>query len=89
MLAGGQFYPYSCDPKDVWLAMNKDRENLMFIDVQARGYYPSYAKKVFKEKDINIEIQTDDLEILKNILWILFHLVIISHAALVLILVVV
>ena len=66
MLAGGQFYPYSCDPKDVWLAMNKDRENLMFIDVQARGYYPSYAKKVFKEKDINIEIQTDDLEILKK-----------------------
>ena len=66
MLAGGQFYPYSCDPKDVWLAMNKDRENLMFIDVQARGYYPSYAKKVFKEKDINIEIQPDDLEILKK-----------------------
>ena len=66
MLAGGQFYPYSCAPKDVWLAMDKDRENLMFIDVQARGYYPSYAKKVFKEKDINIEIQTDDLEILKK-----------------------
>lgn len=50
MLAGGQFYPYSCDPKDVWLAMNKDRENLMFIDVQARGYYPSYAKRCLKKK---------------------------------------
>ncbi|MEG0593195.1 MAG: 6-phospho-beta-glucosidase [Coprobacillus sp.] len=65
MLAGGQFYPYSCDPNDVWLAMNKDRENLMFIDVQARGYYPSYSKRVFKEKDIHLDIQDGDLDILK------------------------
>lgn len=66
MLAGGQFYPYSCDPKDVWTAMNKDRENLMFIDVQARGYYPSYSKRVFKEKDINLDATKEDLKILKE-----------------------
>ncbi len=66
MLAGGQFYPYSCDPNDVWLAMNKDRENLMFIDVQARGYYPSYSQRVFKEKDIHLDIHDGDLEILKQ-----------------------
>ena len=66
MLAGGQFYPYSCNPEDVWLAMNKDRENLMFIDVQVRGYYPSYAKRVFKEKDIQLDIQDGDLDILKQ-----------------------
>ena len=66
MLAGGQFYPYSCNPEDVWLAMNKDRENLMFIDVQARGYYPSYSKRVFKEKGIVLDIQERDLDILKQ-----------------------
>ena len=66
MLAGGQFYPYSCNPEDVWLAMNKDRENLMFIDVQARGYYPSYSKRVFKEKGIVLDIQEGDLDILKQ-----------------------
>ena len=66
MLAGGQFYPYSCDPNDVWLAMNKDRENLMFIDVQVRGYYPSYAQRVFKEKEIDLKIEADDLTILKQ-----------------------
>ncbi|MGN1183111.1 MAG: 6-phospho-beta-glucosidase [Faecalibacillus sp.] len=66
MLAGGQFYPYSCDPQDVWLAMNKDRENLMFIDVQARGYYPSYSKRVFKEKNIQLDIQEGDLDLLKT-----------------------
>ncbi len=37
MLAGGNFYPYSCKPEDVWMALEKDRENLFFIDVQARG----------------------------------------------------
>ena len=66
MLAGGQFYPYSCHPEDVWLAMNKDRENLLFIDVQVRGYYPSYAKRVFKENNITLNIEEGDLEILKK-----------------------
>ncbi len=32
MLAGGNFYPYSCKPEDVFTAMEKDRENLFFID---------------------------------------------------------
>ncbi len=66
MLAGGQFYQYSCNPKDVFMAMNKDRENLLFIDVQARGYYPSYSKRVFKEKNVKLKIEDGDLEILKN-----------------------
>lgn len=66
MLAGGQFYPYSCNPEDVWLAMNKDRENLMFIDVQARGYYPSYSKRIFQEKNIHLDIQAGDLDILRE-----------------------
>ncbi|UTY40046.1 6-phospho-beta-glucosidase [Allocoprobacillus halotolerans] len=66
MLAGGQFYPYSCNPEDVWLAMNKDRENLMFIDVQTRGYYPSYSQRIFKEKGIVLDIQEGDLDILKQ-----------------------
>jgi len=65
MLAGGQFYPYSCNPDDIWLSMNKERENLMFIDVQVRGYYPSYSKKVFKEKNIELKIEEGDLEIIK------------------------
>ncbi len=34
MLAGGNFYPYSCKPEDVWMALEKDRENLFFIDVR-------------------------------------------------------
>ncbi len=66
MLAGGNFYPYSCKPEDVMKALEKDRENLFFIDVQARGYYPSYAQRTFKQKDVKLEIHDEDFEILKN-----------------------
>ena len=66
MLAGGNFYPYSCKPEDVWAALEKDRENLFFIDVQARGAYPSYAKRMFREKNIEIITESGDDEILKN-----------------------
>lgn len=66
MLAGGNFYPYSCKPEDVKMALDKDRENLFFIDVQARGYYPSYAQRTFRDKGVELEIHDEDLEILKN-----------------------
>lgn len=45
MLAGGMHYPYSCRPEDYKEAIDSDRKNYFFIDVQARGYYPNYAKK--------------------------------------------
>lgn len=66
MLAGGNFYPWSCKPEDVWAALNKDRENLFFIDVQARGTYPAYTGRLFKEKGITIASEPGDDEILKN-----------------------
>ncbi|EAS45569.1 6-phospho-beta-glucosidase [Photobacterium profundum] len=66
MLAGGNFYPYSCKPEDVFTAMQKDRENLFFIDVQSRGYYPSYAQKVFNDKNVVLDIHEEDHEILKH-----------------------
>ncbi|MGF1700496.1 6-phospho-beta-glucosidase [Photobacterium makurazakiensis] len=66
MLAGGNFYPYSCKPEDVFTAMQKDRENLFFIDVQSRGYYPSYAQKVFNDKNVVLDIHEEDHDILKH-----------------------
>ncbi len=66
MLAAGEFYPYSCNPQDVLLAKEKDRENLFFIDVQSRGEYPGYAKRFLREKGIEIKFEENDEEILKN-----------------------
>lgn len=66
MLAGGNFYPYSCKPQDVFTAMEKDRENLFFIDVQSRGYYPAYSQQVFEKKGVQLHTETEDFEILKH-----------------------
>ena len=66
MLAAGQYYPYSCKPEDVFEALNKDRENYFFIDVQSRGAYPAYALKELERKGINIEMEDGDKELLKN-----------------------
>src|SRR5471032_2219844 len=66
MLAGGNFYPRTCKPQDVWAALEKDRENLFFIDVQARGAYPSYTRRLFKEKGITLVTEPGDDDILKN-----------------------
>lgn len=66
MLAAGKTYSYSCDPADVWKAYEKDRENYLFIDVQARGQYPAYAIKMFEENKIAIDITETDKRLLKE-----------------------
>lgn len=66
MLAAGMTYAYTCNPEDVFKAMEKDRESFFFIDVQSRGEYPSYAERFFEENDITIEMEKEDEKILKN-----------------------
>lgn len=51
MLAAGTTYPETPDPENVLCAMEKDRENYLFTDVQLRGAYPTYyLKKLLKQK---------------------------------------
>ena len=66
MLAAGSVYPYSCNPKDVWESQKKDRENYFFIDVQARGAYPAYARKFLEKEGIHLEMEPEDERILKE-----------------------
>ena len=66
MLAAGDVYPYSCDPKDVWASVEKNRENYFFTDIQVRGNYPSYAEKLFERENIRLKMKENDLEILKE-----------------------
>ena len=60
MLAAGKFYPLAAKPEDVWTALEKDRENYFFIDVQVRGYYPSYALKFLERNNLKIDITEED-----------------------------
>lgn len=66
MLAAGNTYANTCAPQDVWKSMEKDRENYFFIDVQSRGEYPAYAKKMFEREKIVIAKGTEDDRILKE-----------------------
>lgn len=66
MLAGGPLYPLTPKPDDVLEVMRKDRENLFFGDVQAKGKYPGYKLRYFKENNINLDVTEEDLEILQH-----------------------
>lgn len=64
MLAAGTAYPYTCNPEDVLYGMDMDRESYFFIDVQARGRYPGYAKRLFREQGIELAMEPGDKALL-------------------------
>ncbi|MDA7027636.1 6-phospho-beta-glucosidase [Bacillus sp. CLL-7-23] len=66
MLAGASTYPYTCAPEDVWKAMTRDREHYFFVDIQSRGEYPNYVKKMFERMNISIKMEDGDEELLKK-----------------------
>lgn len=66
MVADGTFYPATCKPQDVVMTMKKNRMQYYFTDVQLRGKYPGYALRYFKENNIHIDVQKQDLELLKT-----------------------
>jgi 6-phospho-beta-glucosidase len=67
MLGGVPSYHKTCNPKDVWYNIEAERKGIYFFtDVMMRGYYPKYAKRWFEENNINLNMEKDDLEILKK-----------------------
>lgn len=66
MLAAGDSYPYSCTPKDIMEAQKSNRESYFFIDVQARGEYPPYARKFMEREHLTPEMEPGDKDILKS-----------------------
>ena len=64
MLAAGSYYPYSCRPGDVRQAQLDNQDNYFFVDVQSRGYYPTYAVKKFERLGIDVGMTDEDREIL-------------------------
>ncbi len=66
MILGLPSYPLTCNPDDVIAAMMKDRESLLFADVQVRGHYPAYAARFLVEENVQLAIAPEDEAILKN-----------------------
>lgn len=59
-------YPLTANPDDAIAAMSIYHRNLMFTDVQARGYYPSYMKRWLRENSAEIVMEPGDAETLRN-----------------------
>lgn len=59
-------YPYSSNPNDVLYAQKAMHDKIMFADVHVRGEYPNYAIKEWKEGNIDIDITSEDIEILRE-----------------------
>lgn len=66
MVADGTAYPYSCRPDDVILALQHNRMQYFFTDVQFRGEYPTFALNYFAEHHIKIEITEEEKILLKE-----------------------
>ena len=59
-------YPRTPNPDDIIEVMELDNEVYLFSDVQALGAYPYYAKRVFEEKGVQLEISDEDREALTH-----------------------
>lgn len=66
MLCRLENYAESSKPEDNLQLLFEDYFNWFFTDVQVKGEYPYYMKRFFKDNNINIEMQQDDLKILKK-----------------------
>lgn len=65
MLAAGKTYAYTCDPQDVFAALQQEKENLLFSDVQVFGEYPKFFPHYMTEKRLKLTIHPKDRQLLK------------------------
>lgn len=64
MLAGMQSYPETCKPEDVYATLKHKHESLYFADTMMRGHYPAYAKSMWRDKGVKLDIRPGDLELM-------------------------
>ncbi|MBF0806100.1 MULTISPECIES: glycoside hydrolase family 1 protein [unclassified Streptococcus] len=67
MICGITFYPGSSDPADILENQHQWEKNIYYCsDVQAKGRYGSYAKRLWQEHNVELQMEADDLEILSQ-----------------------
>lgn len=67
MLGGMITYPHTCDPQDMLYWLESQQENFWYCgDVQCLGAYPPFAKKMWREHHVHLDITDEDIEILKK-----------------------
>lgn len=67
MICGITFYPGTCDPADVLKNRHQWEQAIFYCgDVQCKGKYGTYAKRIWKEHNVNLEITEQDIIDLEN-----------------------
>lgn len=66
MVIATPMYAMTSNPDDVIASMEKQRDLMFFTDVHMRGKYPSYAKRLFKELGVTLDITKEDEELLTH-----------------------
>ncbi|MBR3223947.1 MAG: glycoside hydrolase family 1 protein [Atopobiaceae bacterium] len=63
MIASAATYPHTCDPADILAADHKRQENAYYCgDVQVFGRYPTYARRLWGEHDVELAIADGDMD---------------------------
>ena len=67
MICGITAYPATCDPKDIIANRYAWEKNLFYCgDVQCFGEYPTFAKRLWAEHNVHVEMTDQDLIDLKE-----------------------
>jgi len=60
-------YPYTCDPKDVWGALNLQRiSNFYFGDPFCLGIIPGYVKRIWREVGYIPDLTDEEYDLIKK-----------------------
>ena len=66
MIAFGTAYPLTCDPDDILAAQqHMQKLNWYCSDVQVRGAYPYYARRLWAENGVELVTEPGDAEVLR------------------------
>ncbi|WEV43938.1 family 1 glycosylhydrolase [Lactobacillus sp. ESL0684] len=66
MIARIENYPATSKPEDVMASVESDHANFLMMDVLANGEYPSYAKRLFADNHVTLDITPEDRQVLKE-----------------------
>ena len=67
MIAGSMTYPMTLDPLDALFNYEEFQNYFGYsADLQVRGHYPSYAKRIWKKWDFELEVSEEDARVLEE-----------------------
>nr|WP_318382274.1 family 1 glycosylhydrolase [uncultured Enterobacter sp.] len=66
MLSLSTLYPATCNPEDVFSAMQLRRRSLFYSDVMMLGKYPAWTPRLFQELGVELQMDEDDLQLIAD-----------------------